>query len=135
MPWSVASCPVVGTFLAGTPAALRAVITAPITSTAVTSTAGARDSAVYVCDPDTRDETLVVNVDEYLRQFEEARDDLRRLGEAFSTHPYLPTRVKALRLFAQTAYFRGVVGDGQGGAGLSREECDTQVADLLAVLR
>jgi Zn-dependent protease with chaperone function len=78
-----------------------------------------------------------INVDEYLRQFSEARDDLRRLGEAFSTHPYLPTRVTALRLFAQTAYFRGVAGDGpdSGGAGLSREECDAQVADLLAVLR
>ena len=78
-----------------------------------------------------------INVDEYLRQFEEARDDLRRLGEAFSTHPYLPTRVTALRLFAQTAYFRGVAGDGPGseGPGLSREECDAQVADLLAVLR
>ncbi|HJX52037.1 MAG TPA: M48 family metallopeptidase [Polyangia bacterium] len=78
-----------------------------------------------------------INVDEYLRQFAEARDDLRRLGEAFSTHPYLPTRVTALRLFAQTAYFRGVAGDGAGtgGPGLSREECDTQVADLLAVLR
>ena len=78
-----------------------------------------------------------INVDEYLRQFEEARDDLRRLGEAFSTHPYLPTRVTALRLFSQTAYFRGLAGDGPGtgGPGLSREECDTQVANLLAVLR
>ena len=78
-----------------------------------------------------------INVDEYLRQFAEARDDLRRLGEAFSTHPYLPTRVTALRLFAQTAYFRGVASDGHdsGAGGLSREECDAQVADLLAVLK
>jgi hypothetical protein len=78
-----------------------------------------------------------INVDEYLRQFADARDDLRRLGEAFSTHPYLPTRVTALRLFAQTAYFRGVASDGHdsGAGGLSREECDAQVADLLAVLK
>jgi Zn-dependent protease with chaperone function len=78
-----------------------------------------------------------INVDEYLRQFKEARDDLRRLGEAFSTHPYLPTRVTALRLFSRTAYFRGVVGEvaGQGEPGLSREECDAQVADLLAVFK
>jgi Zn-dependent protease with chaperone function len=78
-----------------------------------------------------------INVDEYLRQFEEARDDLRRLGEAFSTHPYLPTRVTALRLFSRTAYFRGVVGEvsGQGEPGLSREECDAQVADLVAVFK
>jgi Zn-dependent protease with chaperone function len=75
-----------------------------------------------------------INVDEYLRQFEEARDNLRRLGEAFSTHPYLPTRVAALRVFSQTAYFRGVLGEGAAG-GLSREECDAQVADLLAVFR
>jgi len=78
-----------------------------------------------------------INVDEYLRQFEEGRDDLRRLGEAFSTHPYLPTRVAALRLFSQTAYFRGVVGEsaGTGGPGLSHEECDAQVANLLAVIK
>jgi Zn-dependent protease with chaperone function len=76
-----------------------------------------------------------INVEEYLRQFEEARDNLRRLGEAFSTHPYLPTRVKALGLFAQTAYFRGVTCGGGEGPGLTREECDTQVADLLAVFK
>jgi len=76
-----------------------------------------------------------INVDEYLRQFEEARDGLRRLGEAFSSHPYLPTRVAALRLFSQTAYFHGVVGDGTAASGLSREECDAKVADLLAVLK
>jgi Zn-dependent protease with chaperone function len=81
--------------------------------------------------------TSDINVEEYMRQFEEAHDNLRRLGEAFSTHPYLPTRVKALRLFAQTAYFRGVAGEGQGGEGpgLTREDCDAQVADVLAVLK
>jgi Zn-dependent protease with chaperone function len=76
-----------------------------------------------------------IDLDEYLRQFEDANDGLRRLGEAFSTHPYLPTRVAALRLFAQTAYFRGVIGEGDGKAGLSREECDDQVADLVAVIK
>jgi hypothetical protein len=78
-----------------------------------------------------------INVDEYLRQFTQGRDDLRRLGEAFSTHPYLPTRVEALRLFAQTAYFRAVASDGRdsGSGGLSREECDAQVADLMAVFK
>jgi Zn-dependent protease with chaperone function len=76
-----------------------------------------------------------IDIDEYLRQFEDARDSLRRLGEAFSTHPYLPTRVAALRLFAQTAYYRGVIGDGDGKTGLSREECDSQVADMVAVIK
>jgi Zn-dependent protease with chaperone function len=76
-----------------------------------------------------------IDIDEYLRQFEDARDSLRRLGEAFSTHPYLPTRVAALRLFAQTAYYRGVIGDGDGKTGLSREECDGQVADMVAVIK
>ena len=76
-----------------------------------------------------------IDIEEYLRQFEDARDSLRRLGEALSTHPYLPTRVTALRLFAQTAYFRGVLGEGDGPIGLSREECDNQVAELLAVFR
>jgi len=48
--------------------------------------------------------------------------------------PYLPKRVQALRLFAQTTYFRSVI-NAPGEASLSKEECDAQVADLLAVFR
>ncbi len=89
-----------------------------------------------------------VNVDEYLAQLDEASGGVGRLDELTRTHPYLPKRVAALRLFAETAYFRGVTAaqpsHGKAGpgtaasappAGLSREECDARVAELLAVWR
>ena len=58
------------------------------------------------------------------------------------THPYLPKRVEALRLFASTSYFRSLVGNGlaaPAGApvaeGISKQECDAKVAELLSILR
>jgi Zn-dependent protease with chaperone function len=85
-----------------------------------------------------------INVDEYLRQLEETSRSVGRFDELTRTHPYLPKRVAALRLFAETAYFKSVVakpskgGNGAGAeapAGLSKDECDAKVAELLAVLR
>src|SRR3954469_1018661 len=52
-----------------------------------------------------------VNLEEYLGQMEEAQKGIGRLDELSRTHPYLPKRVAALRLFAETAYFKGLKGD------------------------
>jgi Zn-dependent protease with chaperone function len=85
-----------------------------------------------------------INVDEYLRQLEETAQSVGRFDELTRTHPYLPKRVAALRLFADTTYFKSFVakpgraGDGVGveaPAGLSKDECDARVAELLTVLR
>jgi Zn-dependent protease with chaperone function len=91
-----------------------------------------------------------INVEEYLRQLEETSRSVGRFDELMHTHPYLPKRVAALRLFAETAYYKSVVatpgnggkaarGGGVGAAGeppgLSKEECDARVAEILAVLR
>ena len=93
-----------------------------------------------------------INVEEYLRQLEETSRSVGRFDELMHTHPYLPKRVAALRLFAETAYYKSVVatpgkggkptGDGESGVGgaggppgLSKEECDARVAEILAVLR
>jgi Zn-dependent protease with chaperone function len=76
-----------------------------------------------------------VNMDEYLRQLDEAGEGPGRVNEYFETHPQLPTRVKALGLFAETTFYKSVVG-GPGGAaapGLTKEECDAKVAELLSV--
>jgi hypothetical protein len=43
--------------------------------------------------------------------------------------PEEPARIEALRLFAETAYYRGVIGQ-EGGTGAA--ECDAKVAELLA---
>jgi Zn-dependent protease with chaperone function len=82
-----------------------------------------------------------INVDEYLRQLEETSHSVGRFDELTQTHPYLPKRVAALRLFAETAYYKSVVAkpgqaaDGAGVSGMSKDECDARVAQLLAVIR
>jgi Zn-dependent protease with chaperone function len=76
-----------------------------------------------------------VDVDEYLRQLDEGQGGPGRFHELFSQHPYLPKRVQALRLFAETTYYRSVIGAPADPPGLSKEACDTQVGELLAVFR
>jgi Zn-dependent protease with chaperone function len=83
-----------------------------------------------------------INVDEYLAQLEEAGRSVGRFDELTRSHPYLPKRVQALRLFAETAYYKGVVTPpggtapaGMSPAGISKDECDAKVAELLAVLK
>ena len=54
------------------------------------------------------------------------------------THPYLPKRVAALRLFASTHYYRSLIGaetQVAGPAALSKEECDAKVADILSIIK
>lgn len=78
-----------------------------------------------------------INLDEYLRQLGEAKGP-GRLDELSRSHPYLPKRVAALRLFAETTYFKSLVKNSTDPApvgGISKEECDARVSDLLAVLR
>ena len=83
-----------------------------------------------------------VNIPEYLAQLDEAQAGLGRFDELTRTHPYLPKRVAALRLFSETTYFRSLVGTGReaGGAvdalpaGMSKDECDARVAQLISVL-
>ncbi|HVR61954.1 MAG TPA: M48 family metallopeptidase [Polyangia bacterium] len=78
-----------------------------------------------------------INMEAYLAQMEEAARGPGRFDEFFHTHPYLPKRVAALRLFAATAYFRGLVGGAAGAAsgGTSKDECDARVAELLAIFK
>jgi Zn-dependent protease with chaperone function len=83
-----------------------------------------------------------INLEEYLAQMEEASAGVGRLDELMRTHPYLPKRVAALRLFAQTTYFKSLTGtaaaggDGSGApAGISKDECDSRVAEVLRILR
>jgi Zn-dependent protease with chaperone function len=87
-----------------------------------------------------------VNLDEYLKQLDEARG-AGRFDELGRTHPYLPKRIAALRLFADTTFYRSLgmgtglgaaaagsgAGAATGTAGLSKEECDAKVAAILAV--
>ncbi|HEY2900192.1 MAG TPA: M48 family metallopeptidase [Polyangia bacterium] len=79
-----------------------------------------------------------INMEAYLAQLEEASRGPGRFDEFLHTHPYLPKRVAALRLFAETAYYRGLIADGKNGAetgGISKDECDAKVADILAIIK
>jgi Zn-dependent protease with chaperone function len=82
-----------------------------------------------------------MDIEEYLRQLDEEQAGRARFDELWAAHPTLPKRVKALRLFAETTYFRSVMGQTSAspGAGetpaMTKEECDAKVAELLAVLR
>ncbi|HVZ72860.1 MAG TPA: M48 family metallopeptidase [Polyangia bacterium] len=76
-----------------------------------------------------------VNVDEYLAQMTEVNATVGRFDELGRTHPYLPKRVAALRLFAETAYFKGVVSKTGDAGGTNKDDCDAKVAELLTVLK
>jgi hypothetical protein len=88
-----------------------------------------------------------INIPEYLTQLEEAQAGLGRFDELMRTHPYLPKRVAALRLFAQTHFYRSMIGaptaTGNGVNGtsapasptLTQEECDARVADIISIIK
>lgn len=77
-----------------------------------------------------------INVEEYLHQLEETSRSVGRFDELMQTHPYLPKRVAALRLFAETTYFKSVITKPGATApqGLSKDECDARVGDILKVI-
>lgn len=74
-----------------------------------------------------------IDVSAYLNQVAEVREGIGRLAELFVSHPYLPKRVEALHVFAESALFREAHGDGQGG--LSIEQVDKETARILQVVR
>jgi Zn-dependent protease with chaperone function len=77
-----------------------------------------------------------INVDEYLQQLDESQAGPGRFQELLASNPYLPKRVKALRLFAQTTFYRSVIRQAAtpDDPGLTKEACDAQVGELLQVL-
>jgi hypothetical protein len=77
-----------------------------------------------------------VNVDEYLQQLDESQGGPGRFQELLASNPYLPKRVKALRLFAETTFYRSVIGQAATAdhPGITKEACDAQVGELLQVL-
>jgi Zn-dependent protease with chaperone function len=114
----------------------RAEITSDRASLLCTKDLGVTTSALLKLALGSRKLFSDINVEEYLRQLDDPQTAPGRMGELYATHPYLPKRIKALRVFAETTYYRSVVG-GPGGAespGITKEECDARVGELLAVL-
>jgi Zn-dependent protease with chaperone function len=69
------------------------------------------------------------NLDAFLEQYEEGKDSIGRYMEALATHPYLPKRVLAMRVFAQSQLYRKTAGTGTDG--LTMTEVDDRVKALL----
>lgn len=74
-----------------------------------------------------------LNLEAYLEQFEEGQKSVGRLSEAFSTHPYLPKRIHALRVFGESELYRTAVGLGTGG--LDMEEVDRRTSDIIQIMK
>ncbi|GAB5541743.1 MAG: M48 family metallopeptidase [Sandaracinaceae bacterium] len=74
-----------------------------------------------------------MNIDAFLEQFEEGQNSIGRLGEAFASHPYLPKRIHALRVFAESELYREA--KGLGGGGLDMEEVDRRTSEIIQITK
>ena len=69
------------------------------------------------------------NLDAFLEQHVEGSHGVGRFMEVFATHPWLPKRVLAMRVFGASQLYRRTV-DGTA-EGLTMSEVDSRVAELL----
>lgn len=72
-----------------------------------------------------------MNLGAFLDQFEEGQQSIGRMGEAFATHPYLPKRIHALRVFADSELYRSAAGLGAGG--IDMEEVDRRTSQIIQI--
>jgi hypothetical protein len=69
------------------------------------------------------------NLDAFLEQYEEGKESIGRYMEALASHPYLPKRVLAMRIFGESELYRTHAG--AAGGGLTMSEVDDRVKALL----
>lgn len=72
-----------------------------------------------------------MDVEEFLSQLEGVNEGVGRFAELFRSHPYVPKRVKALKLFAESSYYHNLIGE-TGGRPL--DEIDREVEEVVQVL-
>lgn len=72
-----------------------------------------------------------MNLDEFLEQLDGMQEGWGRVTELFRSHPYLPRRIKALKLFAESSYYHALIGE-RGGRPL--DEIDREVEEVIQVL-
>lgn len=72
------------------------------------------------------------NAAEYLKSVPDIKKGVGRFAEMFRSHPYVPKRVQALRLFADSALYASLTGQDPAGKP-SLPDIDKQVADLISV--
>ncbi len=72
-----------------------------------------------------------MNLDEFLGQLDGVQEGWGRFAELFQSHPYLPKRVRALQLFAESSYYKNLIGE-KGGRPL--DEIDREVEEIIQVV-
>jgi Zn-dependent protease with chaperone function len=80
------------------------------------------------------DKGSAFNAEEYLRAIPDAskKGGIGRFAEYFRSHPYVPKRVQALKLFSESALYALVTGQDTSGKP-SLVDIDKKVADLISV--
>lgn len=69
----------------------------------------------------------------YLEQLEATQQGMGRLGEMLMSHPYLPKRIRALQIFAESALYRTAV-SGDLQQGLTMPEVDERVNAVVQIV-
>jgi Zn-dependent protease with chaperone function len=72
-----------------------------------------------------------MNLEAFIEQVTEIKDSAGRYTEAFSTHPWLPKRVLALRAFAESELYKKHMGI--EGPGLTMPQVDEKVHGIIKV--
>jgi Zn-dependent protease with chaperone function len=78
------------------------------------------------------DKGTAFNADEYLKSLPDVKKGIGRYAELFRSHPYVPKRVQALRLFADSALYAQVIGTDVAGKP-RLDDIDKQVSELMSV--
>ncbi|MCC6524884.1 MAG: M48 family metallopeptidase [Polyangiaceae bacterium] len=72
-----------------------------------------------------------LNMEAFLEQYEEGKEGIGKITEYLASHPWLPKRVKALRVFAESQLFRERTG---GSGGLTMDQVDQEVHGIIKVM-
>jgi len=78
------------------------------------------------------DKGSAFNAEDYLKALPDVKKGIGRFAEMFRSHPYVPKRVQALRLFAGSALYAQLTGQDPTGKP-SLPDIDKQCADLISV--
>jgi Zn-dependent protease with chaperone function len=78
------------------------------------------------------DKGSAFNAEDYLKSLPDVKKGVGRFAEFFRSHPYVPKRVQALRLFAGSALYAQITGQDPTGKP-SLGDVDKQCAELISV--
>jgi len=71
------------------------------------------------------------NLEAFLEQYEEGKEGIGRYMEALASHPFLPKRVLAMRVFAEAELYKRHAAGSNTPTGLTMPEVDDRVKGLL----